>query len=290
MTADFRFPIFVTWFQLVIALICCTVLGFLGKNGVEALSMFPALEYDLNVAKQVFPLAAVFVGMVGFNNLCLLYVEVTFYQVARSSTILFSMIFTYTVLGTKTSLPAMQACAVVMAGFVIGSAGEVRFTWLGVIYGVLSSMFVALYGIFVKKVMPAVGDDQWRLLMYNTINSMILMFPLIWLWGEAEPLFASPAFSEPATWVGLTVTGLVGFMINIAVFLNIKFTSPLTNNIAGTAKACVQSLLAWFIFQNPISPVNLFGIVLTIIGSAWYSSIRYRENQARIAAEKAGTK
>ena len=30
---------------------------------------------------QVLPLAVVFVGMVAFNNMCLAYVEVTFYQV-----------------------------------------------------------------------------------------------------------------------------------------------------------------------------------------------------------------
>lgn len=33
-------------------------------------------------------------------------------------------------------------------GFVIGSYGEVNFTTLGVVYGVLSSFFVALYGMY----------------------------------------------------------------------------------------------------------------------------------------------
>jgi hypothetical protein len=37
------------------------------------------------------------------------------------------------------------------------------------------------------------------------------------------------------------------------MFLQVKYTSALTNTISGTAKACVQTLLAAMIFRNPIS-------------------------------------
>lgn len=33
-----------------------------------------------------------------------------------------------------------------------------------------------------------------------------------------------------------TVTGITGFAINIAMFLQVKYTSALTNTISGTAK------------------------------------------------------
>ena len=49
------------------------------------------------------PLSVIFVGMVVFNNLCLKYVEVSFYQVARSLTILCNIALTYVVLGKSTS-------------------------------------------------------------------------------------------------------------------------------------------------------------------------------------------
>lgn len=37
------------------------------------------------------------------------------------------------------------------------------------------------------------------------------------------------------------------------MFLQVKYTSALTNTISGTAKACVQTMLAAVIFKNPIS-------------------------------------
>lgn len=49
----------------------------------------------------------------------------------------------------------------VFLGFVIGSYGEINFSWAGVIYGVGSSAFVALYGIYVQKTLAAVDNNQW---------------------------------------------------------------------------------------------------------------------------------
>ena len=107
------------------------------------------------------PLSVVYVLMLAFNNLCLNYVEVTFYQVARSLTILFNIFLTYAMLGAKTSNAALISCMIVFAGFVLGSWGEINFSWRGIIYGVSSSLFVALYGIYVKKTLAVVNNDQW---------------------------------------------------------------------------------------------------------------------------------
>jgi hypothetical protein len=43
--------------------------------------MIPPIEFDTAIAKKVAILTVVYVGQLTFNNLCLLYVEVTFYQV-----------------------------------------------------------------------------------------------------------------------------------------------------------------------------------------------------------------
>ncbi len=66
-------------------------------------------------------LSVVFTAMIVFNNLCLKYVEVSFYQVARSLTIVFNVIFDFIVLGEVTSLPAMACCAAVVSGFCLAT-------------------------------------------------------------------------------------------------------------------------------------------------------------------------
>jgi len=59
--------------------------------------------------------------------------------------------------------------------------------------------------------------------------------------------------------------------------MQINYTSPLTGSISGTVKACLQTFLGVIIFQNYISPLNGIGILITIVGSAWYSHIGYTE-------------
>lgn len=61
--------------------------------------------------------------MITFNNLCLKYVEVPFYNVARSLTIVTNVIFSYLLLGEPTSLATLFTLALVIFGFWIGVEG-----------------------------------------------------------------------------------------------------------------------------------------------------------------------
>ncbi|KXS19332.1 GDP-fucose transporter [Gonapodya prolifera JEL478] len=249
---------------------------------IRAFSVIPPYEFRLDIAKRVATLTFVYVMMLAFNNLCLQYVEVTFYQVARSLTIVFNIIFTYYILGHTTNTQTLFACAIVTLGFALGSYGEINFSWAGVLFGVGSSVFVALYGIYVKKTLAYVENDQWRLLHYNTTIAIIMLFPLVVVSGEFSDMMDSVTFWYDTTfWSVMILTGLTGFLINIATFLQIKFTSPLTNTISGTAKACAQTIIAAVVIQNPISSMNGTGIFLSLGGSAYYSYVRYREMMDR---------
>ncbi|PKC62004.1 hypothetical protein RhiirA1_424297 [Rhizophagus irregularis] len=270
----FPFPLFVTWYQLVVAFVILLVWGTLGQS---VSSFIPPYEFNLSIARKVAPLTFVYVMMLAFNNLCLQYVEVTFYQVARSLSILFNIFFTYTLLGAKTSFNALVCCSIVFFGFVIGSYGEINFSWEGIIYGVASSAFVALYGIYVKKTISVVDNNEWRLLHYNTTLSIFFLFPLVIFSGELHRIVTVDFLYEWGFWTLMTITGITGFVINIAMFLQIKFTTPLTNTISGTAKSCFQTALAAWYFQNPISLLNGTGIFFALFGSGLYSWVRYRE-------------
>lgn len=282
----FPYPVFITWFQQVMGVICIASFGELGKK-FPLFAFMPRIEFNIKIAKTIAPLTLVFVGMLVFNNLCLNYVEVWFYQVARSLSILFSVIFTYFILHTPTSPSALSTCAIVVLGFLMGSMGHGNSNneekkggkLMGIFFGLLSSVFVALYGIVVKRKLPAVNNDEWLLLNYNTILSVIFLFPLIFAAGEAGVLSESEVLS-PSFWLAMTITGVVSFLIALAIFMQIKATSPLTNTISGTAKACVQTLLAIIIWHNSVSFMEGLGIFLVIGGSFLYSLVRYTEGKA----------
>lgn len=224
--------------------------------------MLPKMEFDLKVARAVAPLTVVYLAMIVFNNLCLQYVQVSFYQVARSLTVLWTALFERVILGKSVSRLRMTAVFVVFSGFVIGSKGEAEFDWSGLFFGVLASIFVALYGIYVKKVLPVVDSNQWRLLIYNTTIAIVFLFPFLLITREVDLLDPFKTLNlDFTTWMGILATGVTGWLINIAIFMQIKYTSALTNAISGTVKAAVQTLLGVLFFNNVITQMVRYSIL-----------------------------
>lgn len=162
-----------------------------------------------------------------FNNLCLKYVEVSFYNVARSLTIVFNVMFSQLILGEQTSRKVMGCLVVVCLGFYLGTEGEVNFSLIGTLFGVSASCFVSLNSIYTKRVSGAVQNNKWKLAAYNNINACILFVPLMILQGEVRVILASwDIFTTMNFWFLMTVGGVFGFMIGIMSILQIQVRVP----------------------------------------------------------------
>jgi len=308
-------PLFVTWFQCVITSLICWVAGKCGErantmtqyssvkttetdvNNVEQSSnepkpsffaQFPKAEYEYVVARQVFPLSVVFVAMISFNNICLKWVEVSFYNVARSLTIVFNVFFSYAFLGMPSSTKTIACLAIVIIGFFIGAHGEINFSFVGTCAGVMSSLFVSLNSIFTKKILPVVEDNHWRLTFYNNMNACVLFLPLIFYFEGEELVGAMDSqFVSSVFWGAMVVAGFFGFSIGIVTVLQIKATSPLSHNISGTAKAAVQSLMAFYLWGNEPTVLGVLGIFTVLGGSLLYTFVKMNENkEAAIARQQ----
>jgi solute carrier family 35 (GDP-fucose transporter), member C1 len=119
-----------------------------------------------------------------------------------------------------------------------------------------------------------VDGDKSLLLYYNNVNGSILFLPLVVLFEL--PLLeehASKLFS-PQFWFALVVTGIMGYAIGLVTVMQVKYTSPLTHNISGTAKAAAQSLLAFYIWGNEATFRGILGIFFVIFGSGAYTWVQ----------------
>ena len=289
-------PLFVTWYQCLVTAAIVSILGEFGRRSTGAnksmeneqqqssfFSQFPPFEFDFKTSQKVMPLSIVFVLMIALNNLCLQYVEVTFYQVARGLTTVFNVVLSYFYLGESTSFRALLCCGMIIAGFYMGVENEVRFTLVGTMFGVASSLFVCLNALFTKKYIQYVdGNNQYKLLLYNNLNAMVLFIPVILMAGEHRVLLEHMDYlTSPGYWTLMTLTGMFGFLIGIITVFQITLTSPLTHNIAGTAKATLQTVLALMIYQNPVTWKGLMGIGLVLGGSTLYTAVRNFEMSQR---------
>jgi GDP-fucose transporter C1 len=258
------------------------------KPNIAWLKEFPKQTVDWDVARLMVPVSASFVLMIVFNQLCLQFVEVSFYNVARSLSIVTNVILSYSILGQKTSVRTMLCLVIVIAGFFVGAGGEINLNVLGTVFGVIASVFVSLHSVYTKKSNGFVGGDKWKLAFYSNFIAAFMYPPLIVIAGEHIVVMQHVfMFARPFYWFTMLIGSFLGFLIGIVTVMQINFTSPLTHNISGMAKACVQTLLALIIYRNPTTVMAMVGVALVIGGSGLYTFVRMREDDAAKAAAKA---
>ncbi|MCL4123265.1 UNVERIFIED_CONTAM: hypothetical protein GTU68_060299 [Idotea baltica] len=276
-------PLFVTAFQCVITVLACLVLSLLGSFSPTYIT-FPNIgTLNPQKAKKILPLTFMFVLMMTMNNLCLKYVGVAFYYVGRSLTTVFNVIFTYLILGEKTSGKAIICCFIIICGFWLGVDQEDAtgsLSVLGVIFGVAASMSVSLNAIFTKKVLPVVEGSIWELSYYNNVLAVIIFVPLIVMTGELPAVYRILTQSTAHYWILLVLSGVFGFAIGYVTGLQIQVTSPLSHNISGTAKACCQTVIATWWYSDVKSILWWVSNWVVLAGSVAYTRVKQLQMKA----------
>jgi GDP-fucose transporter C1 len=207
-----------------------------GASSLTTKVQIPKLE--AHTAKKLIPVVSVnIVGLI-FNTLCLRGVEASFFQIARGLvlplTILISCIHTQTVPSTK----VMIAAGMVTLGFLTGVSPNKDLpiaaspSIMALIYGVLSSFFIAIHAVLIKASLPYCNNSTIELAYWTNLGSALIIAPFILLNGEIGTFVD---LSHSAEWDGRTfvygsvITGVFGFLLCVAGLLSIKITSPITH-------------------------------------------------------------
>lgn len=138
-----------------------------------------------------------------------------------------------------------MASAVVTIGFMTGvapSSSDLPITAipssLSLLYGVLSSLFIAFHAVLIKHSLPFCNNSTIELAWWTNVGSAILILPFVILGGEPYILLA---LSQSESWElstfcwGTIVTGTFGFLLCVAGLLSIKITSPITHMFSGVS-------------------------------------------------------
>ncbi|GJQ75999.1 hypothetical protein Trydic_g18053 [Trypoxylus dichotomus] len=80
----------------------------------------------------------------------------------------------------------------------------------------------------------------------------------------------------------MTIGGICGFTIGFFTSLQIKVTSALTHNISGTAKACAQTVLATYWYNEAKSFLWWFSNGIVLFGSAAYARIKQLDMERKL--------
>lgn len=242
-------PLLFLLFQLLIAVVLLHVSAFFTKK-----IQIPVM--DLQVAKSLVPVVSVnIIGLV-FNTLCLRDVEASFFQVrvdARLRLILPPYASLQIARGLVLPLTIVVSCAhtrstptqkvilaagIVTLGFMLGVAPSKGLpdyaipSTLSLIYGVMSSVFIAVHAVLIKGSLPHCNNSTIELAWWTNAGSAIMILPFVFFRGEPWKLLElyTDGVWQPHVFAwGSLVTGVFGFLLCISGLLSIKVTSPITH-------------------------------------------------------------
>ena len=188
-----------------------------------------------------------FTGTLIFNNLMLKYISVAFYQLARSLTLIFVILFSNMVLQEKISWKISVSCLLIVLGFYIGVDEELfsqGLHFLGVVYGVAASLTAALCGVFYKRVQVRENPSSLQMTFNNQLISFITLSPLLYSTSQLSDFLDSPLAGNSTVALLLLLSGLASILMGWISARLISLTSPLTHNISINTKSVLQTLLA----------------------------------------------
>ena len=147
------------------------------------------------------------------------------------------------------SLQVLLAAFVVTFGFFVGVTPDSAVAQqllnapsrTSIIYGVLSSLFIAIHAVLIKSSLPHANNSTIQLAYWQNLGSVIFLAPFIFFQGELSTLsqlLNAPEWNAQVFMWGSLVTGVFGFLLCVAGLLSIKVTSPVTHMFSSVSLDC----------------------------------------------------
>ncbi|KZP13103.1 hypothetical protein FIBSPDRAFT_696813, partial [Athelia psychrophila] len=243
---------------------------------------------DLPTLKKLTPFIAVSAGGFVFNALTLRDVPAAFYQVARGMVLPLTIVVVAFTTRKSPALSIVGCAGVVAIGFLVGVSPTENAPSsavpgpLALLYGLISSLAVAIHAVLIKNSLPLVDGSSIKLCYWGNLGCAIILAVVAALKGETTD-FINMARSGTWDWTtfawGNLVTGVFGFLISIAGILSVKVTSPVTHMFSSAARSVLQVVLGIHIFGDVLTTQSALSVFIILVGTLLYTWVKSRETQ-----------
>ena len=144
-----------------------------------------------------------------------------------------------------------------------------------VVLGILSSFFGTLNGVYIKKTLVHLDYNLWELNYFINLASSLVLLPVSFMFKEYVNIFDFSKLYTLDFWFLMCLSGVVGFLLGLATTFQMHQTVPLTANISGVAKSCIQTVLGVFYFDEHKTLLWWTSNMLILLGASSYSVVRH---------------
>ena len=278
-------------------------------------SLRPRRAVDWNVfTKHVAPVGVAMGLDIGLSNLSLVHVTVSFYTLAKTSSILFLLAFAFAIGVEPVSLRLTAAVLLLCLGEVLTVRGETQFNALGAALCFAAAAASGVRWVLSQRVLHSsvknknnrknnlknTGGLRKSHGMHNPPVMLRVMMPVMCVvvfffscfkerWWATLPgsAWGSSSFD---IFFDLLVTlfgALMALCMSMAEFELVKETSAVTVSVIGAGKDVFTVLCAVLVFRDGFGAENFFGLVFVVAGIGaynWHKAQSLREQRERTEA------
>mmetsp|Transcript_21739 Transcript_21739/g.37228 ORF Transcript_21739/g.37228 Transcript_21739/m.37228 type:complete len:405 (+) Transcript_21739:3-1217(+) len=234
---------------------------------------------DRNMLKGVLPIAFLFSMQLVGSNAAYLHSTVGFLQMMKESQLLFVYIFSVFLAVEVLTLRSCTLICWILAATTLTVQGELNFSFTGfALQG--SCVVVESFRLVLQGLMLAPGGRKLDPLTYVMLVSPLCFgfltgFLLFLNYVMPMQILATPSWHHIATWWPmLLANACLAFVLNVAIALFVKHSSPVAVILAGLLKDIAIVAAGGLLLRELISSLQIFGFVLQIFGIFLWSMLR----------------
>ena len=221
---------------------------------------------------------------IGLGNMSLKFITLSFFTMCKSSALAFVLLFAFVFHLETPSWRLVLIIAAMTGGVVMMVFGEVNFDLLGFMLIIMSSFFSGFRWALTQILLlrhPATG---------NPFASIFLLAPIMFV---SLLVLAIPIETFGALFAGLghlieqkgillgplllLFPGMLAFCMTAAEYALLQRTSVVTLSICGIFKEVVTISAAEIVYEDPLTPINLSGLGVTIVSIAAYNYLKVQK-------------
>ncbi|KAF2487413.1 triose-phosphate transporter family-domain-containing protein [Neohortaea acidophila] len=229
---------------------------------------------------------------IGLGNFSLRFISLTFFTMCKSSVLGFVLLFAFLFHLERPTWKLILIIALMTIGVIMMVAGETAFNALGFVLVMLASFCSGFRWSLTQILLLRNRATS------NPFSSIFFLTPVMFLalFALALPIEGPSnviqgvkdlAASEGGfqSFLLLLFPGILAFLMVSAEFALLKRTSVVTLSVCGIFKEVLTISAAGAIFGDELSPINVSGLVVTILSIVAYNYLKYTKMRQEAVQE-----
>lgn len=256
---------------------CQTLAGMIVFYLLNAMNIIELSPMSFQQLRRMMVISGVNSLNVALSFVCLQFTTVPTYGTLRRLAIVCTLIANYFVFRKNPSKEVIAAVLIMGTGGVMMGIADVEYNTIGYAAGIGSCALQGLFLVLGKKFFEEENMSAFessRLHCWASFPFAVLFFFL-----TDEPKM----FFRPEIWAdrGLLGCFLVSVILGVALIFTTQYcviiNSPLAVTTVGQMKVVLQAAIGIVVFGTKHPPLNLLGIGIGFLGSAYYTKVKYDE-------------